>query len=110
MWDKALLFSGGATPRMVVGPAAIALHDKATRTGTPCRFQQVVSAFGPQPIGERERVIETFEIIDPGKAGHLMDDDVRPGSRNRLYDRVPIQSVCHNRFGSERSQGFSIPG
>jgi len=70
-----------------VGPSGEALDDEATCAGRPCGGDEVVGAFGAQPVGEREVAVDAPDVQSSRDRGELVDDDIRARADHRVVDR-----------------------
>jgi hypothetical protein len=73
-----------------------------------CGGQQRVGAFGPKPVGLRERAIEASAKAHARQRGRLVDDRVGLGFEDGLAHGASVEQVERNRFGSERAQTLGV--
>ena len=67
------------------------------------RRQQVLGALGPQPVREREGLVDVAHV-DAGQRGHLVDDHVGVRGLDRGLDGGGVEAVHDLRRGAERAQ------
>ncbi len=62
----------------------------------------------PQLVGDGEVTVEAAQVAaHPRQRRHLMDDNLRLGSGDRLADGRGVQAIDHRRLRAERAQ---LPG
>ena len=93
-----LALDGTAHTRVRV--AGVALCHEPLDTGGARRGQEVVGAFGAQPVRQLEALLEAAEV-DAGQRGQLMDDRVRLRLRHGGHHRVAVERVEHDRLGAQ---------
>jgi hypothetical protein len=74
---------------------------------------QVLGAFGAQPVGGSERLVDVLHV-DPGQRGHLVDDHVGSRGLDGRLDGSGVEAVHDLRVRAERADlaglGFAAGG
>jgi hypothetical protein len=95
---------------MAVG--CVALDDELADAHFARGGEQVVGAFGPQPIRLGEGAVEMLQVAaaNPRQRGRLMDDRVGLGGGDRLALRPRVERVEHGRLSSQPAHPFCVLG
>ena len=83
-----------------------ALCDHAAHPGRRGRRQEVAGALRPQPVGEREGLVELAKVQVAGKRGRLVDDHLGSDTCHGLPYRGRVQHIQHQRL----RPGLAQPG
>jgi hypothetical protein len=84
-------------------PAGVRLDDEPSYAGSPGSGEQVVGAFGAQPVRQREALVELLEVDPTLERRHLVDDDLRPGGVDRRLHRGGVETVREYDVCAERT-------
>ena len=89
---------------MLQVPAGVRLDDEPSYAGSLGSGEQVVGAFGAEPVRQREALVELLELDAASERRHLVYDDLRPDRIHRGLHRGGVEAVRQHHLGALRPQ------
>jgi hypothetical protein len=86
------------------------LGDESAHARLARCVEEVVGAFGAQPVSLREGSVEVPAEADVCERGRLMDDRVGLGAHDRFMDGLGVERIEHGRLRAEFAQLWRLFG
>ena len=93
-----------------VAVVRVALGDKLLDARFACGREQVVGAFGAEPVRLGEAAIDVLEVAEARQRRRLVNDRVGLSGDDCVAHCPGVERVEHDRLGSEGAQPFCLAG